>query len=294
GRSRGAGSRVRPRLARRLDRRVRRALRAGGRRGSLRPAERTCRAGCDRRSAARRRGRVAPPSRLARLTARNRIVDERLDEVDRERDRVAELALVDERERVLGQVVFLVREVEDADRRDAGLREREMVGARLLAELGDHLVALRQPQPPRGRLRPVEERGGRAEELELLAVADAVEVDHADDRPDCAAVARVGDEPPGADQPDLLGTEGDELDGARRLRAGKVRGDLPKALDTGCVVDRARPAPDGVVVCADDDALVVTGAADAGDHVAVALPADERSANDEPRVLPGADPLAVG
>ncbi len=102
----------------------------------------------------------------------------------------------------------------------------------------------------------------------------------------------VGDEAPSADEADLFGAERHELDRACGLGPGEVRRDPSQPLDTGCVVDRARPVPHRVVVRADHDALV-TCPGDARDDVPVSLAGDERPADDEPGVLPRTNPLAV-
>ena len=111
-----------------------------------------------------RSGRVEVEGRhqpLGRAVRPLRPLDRRrelgLDELDRELDGVRHELLVDQLQRLLRQVVLLVREVEDAQRRDAGLGKREVVGPGLLAELRDDVVALRQAEPLDDGLRAVEQ-----------------------------------------------------------------------------------------------------------------------------------------
>jgi len=87
---------------------------------------------------------IQPDGRYVRSTG---ATSWRLDELDRELDGVRHETLVDQLQRFLGQVVLLVGEVEDAQRRDTGLHEREMVVPASLAELRDDVVALRKPEP---------------------------------------------------------------------------------------------------------------------------------------------------
>ena len=87
-----------------------------------------------------------PAAEAPLAVTRNRVGEQALGHRDREVDGVRHQPLVHERRRLLRQVVLLVREVEDAQRRDPGLRKREVVGACILAELRDDLVALRQPE----------------------------------------------------------------------------------------------------------------------------------------------------
>ena len=158
----------------------------------------------------------------------------------------------------------------------------------LVAELGDDLVALGQSEARGCFPRSLEQRRRRAQEVESLPVPDAVQVHHPDDRLDGIAVAEIGDEAPGADQADLLRPEGHELDRPGRLGAREVRGDAPEALDSGCVVDRARPPPDGVVVRPDDDPLL-TRTRDPRHDVPITLSVHERASHDELRMLPRLD-----
>src|SRR5689334_13235450 len=110
--------------------------------------------------------------------------------------------------------------MEDAQRRDAGVRERKMVRAGFLAELGDDLVVVEPARPLSSGPRPFEQRLARAEAIQLLAVPDAVEVDHADRPRQLASLADPGHVPARADEADLLGAEGDEPDRPRmRARA---------------------------------------------------------------------------
>src|SRR5205085_8148620 len=90
--------------------------------------------------------------------------------------------------------------------------------------------------------------------------ADAVEVHHAGDPRQLAALPRLGHEAARADQPDLLGAEGDELQRARVRPTHEPLGDAAQSLDAGRVVDRAVAAPDRVEVSADDhDLLALAG-----------------------------------
>src|SRR5262249_51739138 len=152
-------------------------------------------------------------------------------------------------------------------------------------DLGHHRVAVVEAKALRRLTGPLEQRFRHAEKLELLAVADAVEVHHGDDAVELVALPRLCDEPARADQADLLGAEGDELQRARMRTAAEPLRYAAHPLDPGRVVDGAVPPPDRVVVGADDDDLVAR-AAQLRDNVAVAPPGDVRAAYDEARLLP--------
>ncbi len=119
-----------------------------------------------------------------------------------------------------------------------------MVGARVLAQFRDDVVAFGQPELARRDRGALEQRLRRAEQLERVAVADAVEVDHADDARQLVALLRGRDEAARPHEPDLLGAERDEPDRARVLAADEPLGDPAQPLDARGVVDRTVAPPD--------------------------------------------------
>ena len=182
----------------------------------------------------------------------------RLDEGEPERHRVLELLLVDERRHVGRQVVLVVREVQDGHRRDLVLGEPVRVDASG-RRAGDELVPVEQSERARRLGRALEQRRRRREEVQLLAERDAVEVHHAGDLLELAAELRLVGVVTRAGQLDLLRGKRDEADAALEVAAGERFADPAHAFDARRVVDRARPAPHGVVVRADDDVAVARG-----------------------------------
>src|SRR4051794_24484592 len=219
-----------------------------------------------------------PPSNIVAilLSPRDGSSELGLDERRREIDGVPHQRLVDELRRVVRQVVLVVGEMADRHRRDARVGEPVRVDA-AGRRTGLELVPLVQLERARRLEGAAAQLVRRREEHELVAAADAVEVDDAGDMLQLVADLRLVDVVAGADELDLLGGERDQ----RNVTVEDALTDASNPFDARRVVDRARAAEDGVVVRGDEDAAL-TGAARVGEDVPLA-PAYELAADTQPR-----------
>ena len=154
---------------------------------------------------------------------------------------------------------------------------------------GLELVAVEQPERASGLDRAAEQRVGRREDVQLLAVADAVEIDDALDRGKLAAQLRLVDVVARAGELDLLRGERDEPNAACELATLQRFRDPTHAFDSRCVVDCAGAVPHRVVVRAHDH-MAVACAFDVGDHVALAAARQETAADSQADAHPVFEP----